>query len=222
MASRIIKHCDHCDAQITVKPSRADRTKYCSMDCYNANRATPLCERFWKSVERGGEDECWLWRGAIASGYGTISLNGRGIGAHRASYLLHKGEIDKGLVVMHSCDTPLCVNPWHLSVGTYSDNVQDMLNKGRSNSSEETRRKKSIASRGRVVSEEARAKIAASAKLGGRDRMRAALLATSKSVVYKGNVFGSKAELRRHLGGVHSRVVDRMIAEGEASYANRQ
>src|SRR3546814_7078084 len=32
---------------------RSDRTKYCSMDCYNANRATALCERFWKSVERG-------------------------------------------------------------------------------------------------------------------------------------------------------------------------
>ena len=36
-----------------------------------------------------------------------------------------------GLVVMHSCDNRVCCNPRHLSVGTHSDNSQDMVRKNR-------------------------------------------------------------------------------------------
>ena len=38
-----------------------------------------------------------------------------------------------GLVVMHSCDNPSCINPAHLSVGTQGENVNDMHQKGRTN-----------------------------------------------------------------------------------------
>lgn len=86
------------------------------------------------------ESGCWLWLGAIgANGYGSITANKKQIGAHRASYMAFKGKIPKGMLVMHSCDTPTCVNPDHLSIGTHSDNMRDKSHKHRGNSPSGTR-----------------------------------------------------------------------------------
>lgn len=51
--------------------------------------------------------------------------------AHRVAYVIAKGDIPDGAVVMHSCDNPRCVNPDHLSLGTQSDNLSDAARKGR-------------------------------------------------------------------------------------------
>lgn len=95
----------------------------------------PAEVRFWRGVEKAGPDDCWLYvRGAKRGIYGLFQPGGKGsphVGAHRFSYELAKGPIPKGLVVMHSCDTPRCVNPAHLSVGTYRDNAMDMVAKNR-------------------------------------------------------------------------------------------
>lgn len=69
---------------------------------------------------------CWLWEGAAnKQGYGSVRLGLKTISAHRLSYIQHKGEIPKGLFVLHSCDVPCCVNPNHLRLGTQSDNAKD-------------------------------------------------------------------------------------------------
>ena len=79
------------------------------------------------------ESGCWLWIGYINSGgYGRMFTRGnRGVLAHRYSYWMHKGEIPKGKYVCHTCDTPSCVNPNHLFIGTKADNNKDRHQKNR-------------------------------------------------------------------------------------------
>jgi len=79
------------------------------------------------------EGECIVWKGARRNknSYGAIKYKDKVIDTHRLSYMLHKGEIPEGMVVMHSCDNKPCINPDHLFIGTYSDNAKDAYDKGR-------------------------------------------------------------------------------------------
>jgi hypothetical protein len=75
---------------------------------------------------------CWLWTADVdRKGYGRVTENGRLVGAHRLSYRTYVGPIPADICVCHRCDTPSCINPDHLWLGTRSDNTRDMYAKGR-------------------------------------------------------------------------------------------
>lgn len=80
---------------------------------------------------------CTLWTGCRNNmGYGAVRVDHGGKGkvhiyAHRFAWMLLNGPIPDGLIVRHRCDTPACVNPEHLELGTMKDNSQDMVKRGR-------------------------------------------------------------------------------------------
>lgn len=100
-------------------------TKECSRKCKILNRNIKI-------------NDCWNWTGKISQkGYGCFQeiINGKkkDLYAHRESYEIFIGKIPKGFFVCHHCDNTKCCNPAHLFIGTHSDNMQDMLKKGRQN-----------------------------------------------------------------------------------------
>jgi hypothetical protein len=69
-------------------------------------------------------------------GYGKISLYRLGKRTvkervHRIMYMAVHGPIPNGLVVRHRCDNKRCCNPYHLEVGTKSENAYDYYLRGR-------------------------------------------------------------------------------------------
>jgi hypothetical protein len=117
---------------------RIGRGLTCGRKCGDELRRRPhrpVDERFWEKVDRSGD--CWLWTaGHFPNGYGFFRVRGyKGGGssrmAHRCIYEMLHGPIPAGMVVMHTCDTPACVRPEHLRLGTSRDNFADMIAKGR-------------------------------------------------------------------------------------------
>jgi hypothetical protein len=93
-----------------------------------------FAEWFWaKTIER--ETGCIEWIGGYRGAkpnYGRVYVNRKSQPAHKVAWILaNKATPIDGICVCHKCDNPKCVNPAHLFLGTYSDNVQDMLSKGR-------------------------------------------------------------------------------------------
>jgi hypothetical protein len=92
----------------------------------------PIKERFEKYIIPEPNSGCWLWCGSWnEDGYGVIRIKRRTVRAHRVSWELYKGPVPEDFKALHKCDTPPCVNPQHLFLGTQIENIFDRDSKNR-------------------------------------------------------------------------------------------
>lgn len=114
-----LKTCKHC-GELFIDPHNRPRCCHCSVEC-----------RLLSKTTIDAETGCWNWNTGLGShGYGQIKHEGESL-AHRVSYVAFKGPIPDDRIVCHTCDNRACINPDHLWLGTYSDNMSDMHAKGR-------------------------------------------------------------------------------------------
>jgi hypothetical protein len=127
--------------------------------CPNASNARGLCKSHYARLLRGkplnapmrpkrasleslrkhleehstpGPNGCVDWTlSTRTDGYGQILVDGRHTGVHRVAYELTGKVIPPGLLILHSCDRPICINPAHLRVGTHAENTEDAFKRGR-------------------------------------------------------------------------------------------
>lgn len=87
--------------------------------------------KFWNRIKLD-TDGCWLWQAhKDGCGYGWCSTGGKQLKTHRYVYFLLNTNVSKKFLVLHKCDKPGCCNPSHLFHGTHTDNMRDMISKGR-------------------------------------------------------------------------------------------
>lgn len=118
--------------------------------------------QFWEKVDLPEDrSQCWIWAAATRGGYGSLKVNQVNLRAHRLSYALHYGVLPANFLVCHHCDTPLCVNPHHLFLGTSQDNTEDMVSKKRHKTGNQSGANNGNAKINEQQLEEIRARIAA-------------------------------------------------------------
>lgn len=106
-------------------------------------------ERFWSKVTK--TDGCWLWTGAVSStGYGSFNVGGRKYdAAHRYAWRTLRGSYPSGMHLDHLCRVRKCVNPDHLEVVTFQENLR------RAPGSSQWLHERGVCRRGHVVAEDA-------------------------------------------------------------------
>lgn len=136
--------CPGCGVMVVARQARVNasariggKPPYCSTECSALHRSEalrrPLRVKFEEKVAAFPSDDCWLWTGSSdRRGYGQMRHDGRlRIATHLSLLIYRNVEVPLGMMACHRCDTPACVNPEHLFIGTASDNMRDCARKGR-------------------------------------------------------------------------------------------
>lgn len=118
------------------------RGLYCSRPCgYACKRSQAEAERFWRKVLVciHGLDCiycCWEWQGLLdRNGYPKFHCKRDGrwgqIPAQQLGWsLLNDQPFPEGMMGLHHCDNPPCVNGMHIYSGTHRDNILDAYKRG--------------------------------------------------------------------------------------------
>lgn len=135
--------CETCGALLVRKtwpcgtpesPSAFAERKFCSRACWPSE-----VERFAAKVRVDPVTGCHLWTGSLNNqGYGQVRIGGKMFLAHRVAYERARGTLPDGLLALHSCDTPACVNEAHLHPGTHHDNAVEKVERGRDRNRQKT------------------------------------------------------------------------------------
>lgn len=145
-----INECEKCGKEFSWRRSKEQVIpKFCSMKCRGHTGFRPggkiriseltedeKIERLKKSFEKHviRQEGCWSWKGPIAKGGYPVMSCRRKVGSdrgHKVSWIIHYGPIPKRMHVCHKCDNPICTNPEHLWIGTFKQNNDDKIAKGR-------------------------------------------------------------------------------------------
>lgn len=126
-------------SMITSSYIKAGKLCFRNLEGRTGPKRKSIRERFVRNfIIPENRSSCWLWHGDKTSdGYGRFTISSylgisQRMSAHRYSYIFHTmDEPPKGMLICHKCDVKLCVNPNHLFIGSYKDNVDDMDRKGR-------------------------------------------------------------------------------------------
>ncbi len=86
--------------------------------------------RLWSKIDRKSKDECWSWLGKPHNGRGRFLYEGQVYYASRVVYYLSNLKDPGELLVCHTCNNKMCVNPGHFYLGTNSENIQQAYDDG--------------------------------------------------------------------------------------------
>jgi hypothetical protein len=80
-------------------------------------------------TDRNGCHVCISHNGK--DGYPEITRGGKKMRLSHFIYEVYYDKIPEGMILLHTCDNPSCINPQHLQLGTHKDNVVDKIKKNR-------------------------------------------------------------------------------------------
>jgi len=112
-----------------ARMQRHGNPNYCA---YDYGKGNTYEERFWSKVDKtSSANGCWEWSGRVLStGYGQVRFEKESWLTHRLSWFLFNKR-KTSMLILHSCDNRICVNPEHLREGTHLDNTNDKVSRNR-------------------------------------------------------------------------------------------
>lgn len=98
------------------------------LSCGCASKEKRRMPLSWK---RDGDCIVCDWPGLPADRYPTVSINGNSMSYSRLILMRRLGSMNSEVLTRHKCDNRHCVNPDHLEPGSFKDNMDDKVKRGR-------------------------------------------------------------------------------------------